>query len=64
MKTTSAFVLLLFAFACSSNKQDEARKIKEIVCGDSIEQELYDQNGNVYFGKMPGKCDTIYEGED
>ncbi len=59
-----ALVILLFSLMacnCSNTKHDEPRKIKEIVCGDSVEQELFDQNGNVFFVKKPGTCDTIYE---
>ncbi len=61
MKTLLICSIALFAISCSSNKQDEPRKIKEIVCGDSVEQELFDQNGNIFFVKKPGTCDTIYE---
>lgn len=64
MKSILACFSLLFVFACSGNKQDEPRKIKEIVCGDSVEQELFDEQGNAYFMKLPGKCDTIYEGAE
>ncbi len=61
MKTLLICSIVLFAISCSSNKQDEPRKIKEIVCGDSIDQKLYIETGEEYTMRVPGKCDTIYE---
>lgn len=57
-------VLLPLVFmACGGSKNDSPKVIKEIVCGDSVEQELYDQEGNVFTSRIPGKCDTIFESE-
>jgi len=61
MKNLLFLSLICIAFSCSNTKEDAPRKIKEIVCGDSIEQELFDDEGNSYTMKVPGKCDTIYE---
>jgi len=61
MKKYFVFTLVTLLTACSTNKSDSKPAIKEIVCGDSTEQELFDQNGNSFFTKIPGKCDTIYE---
>jgi len=61
MKTINILGLTLCLVACSNSKPDEPRRIKEIICGDSIEQKLFDPDGNVYTMKIPGTCDTIYE---
>ncbi|MCU0361115.1 MAG: hypothetical protein MUF75_10430 [Bacteroidia bacterium] len=61
MKKLISAIAISSLFACSNPKQDAPKQIKEIVCGDSIEQELFDDEGNSYTMKVPGKCDTIYE---
>ena len=61
MKTILISSIAMFAFSCSNDKPEEARKIKEIVCGDSIDQKLYIETGEEYTMRVPGKCDTIYE---
>lgn len=63
MKKLLTVLSIVILTSCGGSKENEARVIKEIVCGDSVEQHLYDQNGNEYTGKVPGKCDTIYEAE-
>lgn len=52
--------LLTFA-ACGESKKEEPAMIKKVVCGDSVEQEQFDQNGNSLIVRLPGKCDTILE---
>jgi len=64
MKNLLLLSLTCIAFSCSNTKEDAPRKIKEIVCGDSVEQEIFDEQGRAYFVKLPGKCDTIYENEE
>lgn len=64
MKTSLICSLALFVFSCANAKQDEPRKIKEIVCGDSVDQTLYIETGEEYTTRLPGKCDTIYESSE
>jgi hypothetical protein len=45
--------------ACSESKKESEEPGYKIVCGDSIEQEQFDENGDVLFVKIPGTCDTI-----
>ncbi|MDI1356156.1 MAG: hypothetical protein PSX36_14650 [bacterium] len=58
-------MLMLFALvagcACGGTKKDAGAVIKKVVCGDSVEKIMYDQNGSEYRLKVPGKCDTIVE---
>lgn len=61
MKNLLLLSMTSILFSCSNSKEDAPRKIKEIVCGDSIDQKLYIETGEEYTARVPGKCDTIYE---
>lgn len=52
---------LLAFFSCGEPKKEEHTMIKKVVCGDSVVQMMYDENGKEYAVKVPGKCDTILE---
>lgn len=58
-------VLLLAALsACGDSNNDPPKMKQKIVCGDSVDSEMFDQDGNVYTVRMPGKCDTLLVPED
>lgn len=59
MKQMMILFALLILFACGGSKNENSAVTKKVVCGDSVEQEMYDQSGQVFFVKVPGKCDTI-----
>ncbi|MBL7901620.1 MAG: hypothetical protein JNK73_06470 [Bacteroidia bacterium] len=61
MKNVFLLSLICIAFSCSNTKEDAPRKIKEIVCGDSVDQKVYIETGEEYTMRVPGTCDTIYE---
>lgn len=58
-------LVVLFApvlmIACGEAKKEEPAMVKKVVCGDSVEQAMYDEMGNVYTVRTPGPCDTILE---
>ncbi len=52
----------LWAFSsCIESKKEEPAMIKKVICGDSVVQMMYDENGKEWAVKVPGKCDTILE---
>jgi hypothetical protein len=53
--------MLLGLAACNESKKEEPAMLKKVVCGDSVDQQMFDQEGNMFFVKLPGKCDTILE---
>lgn len=63
MKKTLGIITVMILVSCGGSKKETAKEIKEIVCGDSIEQILYSETGVEYTMRVPGKCDTIYVSE-
>lgn len=61
MKNLFILIAISTLFSCGGSKTDVAVVTKKVVCGDSVEQEMYDQNGQMFLVKVPGKCDTIIE---
>lgn len=61
MKKLIILSFVISLTACGESKKEEPAMIKKIVCADSVEQEMFDQNGNSFIVRMPGKCDTILE---
>jgi hypothetical protein len=59
MKPLISAMILMAIVACSESKKESNTPTYKIVCGDSIEQEQFDENGDVLFVKIPGTCDTI-----
>jgi hypothetical protein len=59
MKSLISVLTLMAMVACSESKKESEEPGYKIVCGDSIEQEQFDENGDVLFVKIPGTCDTI-----
>lgn len=52
-------MILMAMVACSESKKESNAPTYKIVCGDSLEQEMFDENGNSFYVKIPGTCDTI-----
>jgi hypothetical protein len=50
--------------SCGTSNKEEQKIIKEIVCADSVEQAMFDENGNEILVRVPGPCDTIFEGHN
>jgi len=61
MKQIVILISLLAFTACGESKKEEPAMVKKVVCADSVEQEMFDQEGNAFVVKVPGKCDTILE---
>jgi hypothetical protein len=61
MKNLLILSMLLGLAACSESKKEEPAMLKKVVCGDSVDQQMFDQEGNMFFVKLPGKCDTVLE---
>ncbi len=59
MKQLFTALLLAGMFSCGSSKPEAPAQIKKVVCGDSVEQEMFDQDGKSFMVKVPGKCDTV-----
>ena len=59
MKELLTIIVLIVVVSCSPSEEKKHALNTKIVCGDSIEQEMFDETGNVIFVKVPGKCDTI-----
>lgn len=63
MKSILLASSVICMFSCGSAKPDAEKKQFKIVCGDSVETEMFDQNGTAFSVKIPGKCDTVYTNE-
>lgn len=61
MKQVIVLLMLLSLAACGTSKKEEPVMIKKVVCGDSVDQILYNEAGTEYTFRVPGKCDTILE---
>lgn len=59
MKQLIAVLLVAGSFSCGSSEPEAPAQIKKVVCGDSVEQEMFDQDGKSFMVKVPGKCDTV-----
>ncbi len=64
MKKLFTLLALVALVSCSGSHKDEPKQIKKIVCGDSVETEMFDVNGNSIMVKSPGKCDTVLVTEE
>ena len=59
MKKLIFLFALPFLFSCTASKTEEPAVRKKVICGDSMEVEMFDEQGNSYFTKIPGTCDTV-----
>ncbi|WP_317900106.1 hypothetical protein [Aurantibacillus circumpalustris] len=64
MKKLITLFVLIAAVSCNSSSEKAAATKTKIVCGDSIEQEMFDENGNSIMVRVAGKCDTIVVNEE
>jgi len=64
MKKLFTLLALVALVSCSGSHKEEPKQIKKIVCGDSVEQEMFDQNGVAIKVKVAGKCDTVLVTEE
>lgn len=58
MKNILILAALGLLVSCGDKKTDQP-VTKKVICGDSVEQELFDESGNSYIVRIPGQCDTI-----
>jgi len=62
MKKLTTLIGICILCSCSNPKNEAP--IKKVVCGDSVETEMFDENGTAFTVRIPGKCDTVLVTEE
>ena len=59
MKKLIILIAVLSFVSCGETKKEEPAMIKKVVCGDSVDTEMFNQDGEAFTVRVAGKCDTI-----